>query len=249
MTGAFKDAFNLIVEFEKANAKLAAILGTTKEGIKDMEAAARQLGATTSYSAAQVTGLQIELAKLGFGKDQILQMEGAVLKFAKAVDTDLASAAAFAGAALRIFHKDASETEDVLATFAVATTKTALDFSKLETSLSIVGPVANSFGLSIEDTTALLGMLANAGFDASSAATATRNIILNLCDANGELAKALGEPVNNAEGLARGLQKLNAEGVNLAKALELTDKRSVARSLSFWSRPTILQASEMPLRM
>ena len=233
VTGAFKDAFNLIVEFEKANAKLAAILGTTKEGIKDMEAAARQLGATTSYSAAQVTGLQIELAKLGFGKDQILQMEGAVLKFAKAVDTDLASAAAFAGAALRIFHKDASETEDVLATFAVATTKTALDFSKLETSLSIVGPVANSFGLSIEDTTALLGMLANAGFDASSAATATRNIILNLCDANGELAKALGEPVNNAEGLARGLQKLNAEGVNLAKALELTDKRSVAAFSTF----------------
>ena len=160
-------------------------------------------------------------------------MEGAVLKFAKAVDTDLASAAAFAGAALRIFHKDASETEDVLATFAVATTKTALDFSKLETSLSIVGPVANSFGLSIEDTTALLGMLANAGFDASSAATATRNIILNLCDANGELAKALGEPVNNAEGLARGLQKLNAEGVNLAKALELTDKRSVAAFSTF----------------
>lgn len=233
VTGAFSNAFNLIVDFEKANSRLASILGTTTKGISELTAGARQLGATTSYSAAQVTNLQIELAKLGFSKEQILDMEGAVLKFAKAVDTDLASASAFAGAALRIFGKDATQTEDVLATFAVATTKTALDFSKLATSLSIVGPVANSFGLSIEDTTALLGQLANAGFDASSAATATRNIILNLCDANGDLAKALGHPVKNAEDLASGLQKLNAEGVDLAKALDLTDKRSVAAFSTF----------------
>lgn len=233
VVGAFKNAFDIVVEFEKANSKLAGILGTSREGIKELTAAARQLGATTAYTAAEVTGLQIELAKLGFGQDQILKMEGAVLKFAKAVDTDLASAAAFAGAALRIFGKDASETEDVLATFAVATTKTALDFSKLQASLSTVGPVAHAFGLSIEDTTALLGQLANAGFDASSAATATRNIILNLCDANGDLAKALGGPVKNADDLAKGLKKLNDEGVDLAKALDLTDKRSVAAFSTF----------------
>lgn len=233
ITGAFGRAFSIVVEFEKENSKLAAILGTTREGIKEMTAAARQLGATTSYSAAQVTQLQIELAKLGFAKQQILDMEGAVLKFAKAVDTDLSSAAAFAGAALRIFNKDASEAEDVLATFAIATTKTALDFPKLQASLSTVGPVAHAFGLSLEDTTALLGQLANAGFDASSAATATRNIILKLCDANGDLARALGGPVKNADDLAAGLQKLNAEGVDLAKALELTDKRSVAAFSTF----------------
>lgn len=233
ITGAFGRAFSIVVEFEKENSKLAGILGTTKEGIKEMTAAARQLGATTSYSAAQVTQLQIELAKLGFAKQQILDMEGAVLKFAKAVDTDLSSAAAFAGAALRIFNKDASEAEDVLATFAIATTKTALDFPKLQASLSTVGPVAHAFGLSLEDTTALLGQLANAGFDASSAATATRNIILKLCDANGDLARALGGPVKNADDLAAGLQKLNAEGVDLAKALELTDKRSVAAFSTF----------------
>lgn len=233
ITGAFRSMFTLVVDFEKANSRLAAVLGTSKDGIKDLTAAARELGATTSYTAAEVTGLQIELAKLGFSKDQIKDMEAGVLKFAKAVDTDLASASAFAGAALRIFGKDAKDTEDVLATFAVATTKTALDFSKLEASLSTVGPVANAFGLSVEDTTALLGQLANAGFDASSAATATRNIILNLCDANGDLAKALGGPVKNADDLAKGLQKLNAEGVDLARALELTDKRSVAAFETF----------------
>ena len=233
VTGAFRDAFNIVVDFEKENSRLAAILGTTRDGIKDLTAAARQLGATTSYSAAEVTQLQIELAKLGFAKQEIIDMEGAVLKFATAVGTDLARASAFTGAALRIFGKDASQAEDVLASFAVATTRTALDFSKLETSLSIVGPVAASFGLTLEDTTALLGQLADAGFDASSAATAARNILLGLADANGDLAKALGQPAKSAEGLAAGLRKLNEEGVDLNKALELTDKRSVSAFSTF----------------
>lgn len=233
LVSAFKNAFNIIVDFEKANSQLAAILGTTKDQIDEMTKAARRLGATTSYSAAEVTQLQIELAKMGFAEKQILDMEEATLKFAKAVGTDLGSAAAFAGSALRIFGKDADQTEETLASFAVATTKTSLDFGKLQQSLATVGPVAAAVGLSVEDTTALLGQLANAGFDASSAATATRNILLALCDANGDLAKALGGPVKSADELAAGLQKLNAEGIDLAKTLELTDKQSVAAFSTF----------------
>lgn len=236
VTGAFRNAFQIVVEFERENSRLAAILGTSADGMKRLTDAARQLGATTSYSAAEVTQLQIELAKLGFTQDQILNMESGVLKFAKAVGTDLSAASAFAGAALRIFGKDASQAEEVLASFAIATTKTALDFSKLEASLATVGPVAAAFGFSVEDTVALLGQLANAGFDASSAATATRNILLSLCDSNGELAVALGAPVKTADDLATGLKKLNDEGVDLAKALELTDKRSVAAFSSFLSQ-------------
>lgn len=233
VVGSFRDAFNIVVDFEKANSRLASILGTTKDGIKELEAGARQLGGTTSYSAAEVTGLQIELAKLGFVKDDILNMEAGVLKFAKAVDTDLPRASAFAGAALRIFGKDAADTESVLASFALATSKSALDFSFLESALSTIGPVANSFGFSLEDTVALLGQLANAGFDASSAATATRNILLKLCDSSSSLAQALGTPVKNADDLAKGLKKLQDEGVDLNKALELTDKRSVAAFSKF----------------
>lgn len=231
--GAFKKLNEVIVDFERSNSKLAAVLGTSIDGISKLTDQAKYLGRTTTATASQVTGLQTELAKLGFSQEIIEKMTPATLKFAKAVDTDLSSAAAFAGAALRMFNKDASEAEDVMATFAIATTKSALDFNKLESSLSTVGPVANAFGLSIEDTTALLGQLANAGFDASSAATATRNIILNLCDANGDLAQALGGPVRSLDDLVAGLNKLNAEGVDLAKTLELTDKRSVAAFSTF----------------
>lgn len=231
--GAFKQLGSVIMDFEKANSKLAAILGTSIDGIGKLTDQAKLLGRTTTATASEVTGLQIELAKLGFSQDVIEKMTPATLKFAKAVDTDLSSAAAFAGAALRMFNKDASEAESVMASFAIATTNSALDFSKLESALATVGPVANAFGFSIEDTTALLGHLANAGFDASSAATATRNILLKLCDANGNLAQALGGPVTNLDQLVAGLNKLSSEGINLAQALELTDKRSVAAFSTF----------------
>lgn len=228
VVGSLRNAVATITDFEAANSKLAAILGTTEQGIKALTDEARRLGATTSYSASQVTELQVELAKLGFTQQQIADMEGGVLKFAKAVGTDLASAAAFAGASMRIFNIDAARSEEMLATLAVGTTRSALDFGYLQSAMSTIGPVANAFGFSIEDTTALLGSLANAGFDASTAATATRNILLNLADSNGKLAQALGQPVKNLDDLTAGLKKLDAEGVDLAQVLELTDKRSVA---------------------
>ena len=233
IVGGLRDAISTIIEFEKKNSTLAAILGTTKKSIKDLTDEARRLGATTSYTAAQVTALQIELAKLGFFKEDIKAMTPSVLKFAKAVDTDLASAATLAGATLRIFNLDAEDTERALSTMAIGTTSSALNFEYLNSAMSTVGPVANSFGFTIEETIALLGALANSGFDASSAATATRNILLNLADSSGKLALALGGPVNNLDDLVKGLKKLNSEGIDLNKALELTDKRSVAAFNTF----------------
>lgn len=233
IVGAFQNAVNTIIEFEKKNSTLAAILGTTKKSIKDLTDEARRLGAETSYTAAQVTELQIELAKLGFFKEDIKAMTPAVLKFAKAVDTDLASAASLAGASLRIFNLEAEDTDRALSTMAIGTTSSALNFEYLNNAMSTVGPVANSFGFSIEETTALLGALANSGFDASSAATATRNVLLNLADGSGKLALALGGPVHNLDDLVKGLKKLKSEGIDLNKALELTDKRSVAAFNTF----------------
>lgn len=231
--GSFKQMVSTITDFEKANSKLASVLGTNLQGITKLTEQAKFLGRTTTATASDVTMLQTELAKLGFVQSDIENLTPSVLKFAKSVDTDLASAAAFAGAAMRMFNKESKDAEEVMATFAIATTSSALDFHKLESSLATVGPVANAFGFTVEETTALLGQLSNAGFDASSAATATRNILLNMADSSGDLAQALGGPVKNLDDLIKGMKKLNSEGIDLAKTLELTDKRSVAAFATF----------------
>lgn len=233
--GAIKDNISTAREYEKSISTLAAILGTTKDEIGALTDQARELGKTTVFTASEVAQLQTELAKLGYSVTDITNMAPSVLSFAQATGSGLAEAASLAGAALRMFEKDTTHTEEFVDKMTAATTKSALSFSYLNSALSTVAPVANAFGFEIEDVLALLGQLANAGFDASSAATATRNIILNLADANGDLAKALGEPVTDLDTLIGGLNKLKDSGIDLGEALELTDKRSVAAFNTFLS--------------
>jgi len=228
-----RSSLKVITDFDQAVTDLGAISGKTADELKPLNDQAKELGATTQFTASEITGLQIELAKLGFTTQEISDSTGGIANFAAATGVEIPRAAALAGSALRAFGLETSEIDRVVSTLGVATTKTALDFSKLEAGLSTVAPVAASFGFSIEDTTALLGQLSNAGFDASSAATATRNILLNLADSGGGLAQALGRPVTNAKELAEGLAELKASGIDLAGALELTDKRSVAAFNTF----------------
>ena len=233
LAGVIKENVSLAREYEKSLSVLAAIMNTTTAGVKDLSEQAQDLGATTLFTAKEVVELQTELAKLGYTTEEIKNMTPAVLNFAQATGASLAEAASLTGAALRMFEKDTTHTAEFVDMMSAATTKSALSFNYLNNALSTVAPVANAFGFNLEDVLALLGQLANAGFDASSAATATRNILLNLADANGKLAKALGEPVTTLDGLIKGLQDLNACGIDLGETLELTDKRSVAAFNTF----------------
>lgn len=233
LVSAFKSGITSVIDFEESNSKLAAILGTTSANMKDLISDAKRLGAATKYTASQATELQTELAKLGFSRQEILDATEYVLRFAQATGSSLPDAAALAGSSLRAFGADAKETERYVSAMAVATTKSALSFSYLQTALPIVSPVAKAFNFTIEDTLALLGKLADAGFDASSASTATRNILLNLADANGALAKSLGGSVKTLPELVNGLKTLRERGVDLNETLELTDKRSVAAFNAF----------------
>lgn len=233
LAGVIKDNVGLARDYEKTLSVLAAILNTTKDGVRDLSEQAQQLGATTLFTAKEVAELQIELAKLGYTTEQIQNMTPAVLNFAQATGASLADAASLAGAALRMFEKDTTHTTEFVDKMSAATTKSALNFSYLQNAMSTIAPVANAFGFNLEEVLALLGQLANAGFDASSAATATRNILLNLADTNGKLAQALGQPVNNLDDLVNGLITLRDRGIDLGESLELTDKRSVAAFNTF----------------
>lgn len=233
LKNAVSSGIKLIIDFEKQNSKLAAVMGTTATQTNELRVAALKLGETTRYTASEVAGLQIELAKLGFTQKEIIDAEAAILQFANATDAGLAEAASVAGAALRAFGDDASNMDRYVSAMAVATTKSALSFADLSTTISTLAPVAKAFGFEIEDVVTLVGKLKDAGFDASSAATATRNILLNLADANGALAKSLGAPVKNMQDLQDGLILLRNANIDLATALDLTDKRSVAAFEAF----------------
>lgn len=221
-----------ITNFEAAQSKLAAVLGTTVDKMQRLTDSAIELGRKTQYTASEVTGLQTELAKLGFAEPEILSMQEAVLKFAAAVGTDLPSAAARAGATMRGFGLTAEETSHMLEVMAVSTSKSALSFNYLDSTLGKLVPVTRSFGLNTEATISLLGTLANAGIDASSAGTALRNILIQLSDKSSKLNQAIGKQPQTMEELIEAFQTLRDKHIDLGQAQELVDKRSASVLLS-----------------
>ena len=231
--GALSAGIGVMADFEEANSNLASILQVNVDQTAKLQANSKKLGATTAFTASQVTGLQTEYAKLGFTEQEILKVTESTLSLAAATKTDLGQAASQVGATLRAFNLDAQHGARVADVFALSTSKSALNMEFLNTAMAIVAPVASKFGFSVEEVTTLLGKLADSGFDASSAATATRNIMLNLADSNGKLAKSLGRPVKDLPSLIAGLDNLNKKGIDLNKALKLTDKRSVAAFATF----------------
>lgn len=231
ITALFRVLRNLVKvtgDFDSATAKLASITGKTRDEIAELTEEAKKLGAVSQFTASQVTDLQVSLAKLGFTVEDISNATPAIIDFATAVGAELGSAAKVAGVAVRAFGLSTLETGDAVAALAVGTTKSALAFEDYETILSTLGPVAKAYGFTLEDTIALTGTLRDAGFDASKAATATRNILLKLADANGVLAKKLGGAATTLPELVKQLASLDEKGISLAETLEVTDLRSVA---------------------
>ena len=222
------DMVRINKQFEQGTANLASIIGQSREEIVKLTNQAKQLGAATRYTAMQITELQTNLARLGFTQQEILNSTTAVQALATATGADLGEAANLAGAALRGFGLNATEMERVASVLAVSTTKSALSFDKLATAVPIVAPVAKQFGFTIEDTVTLLGKLSDAGMDASTAATATRNIFLKMANDSGKLAQALGRPVHSVEEFGEALAEMRKKGMSLNDILQMVGVRSTA---------------------
>ena len=222
------DAIQTNMEFEQANANLAAILGKTNDEISALTINAKQLGATTVWTAGQITELQTTLARRGIGQADILNMTEGISQLATATGIDLARAAEIAGSAMQSFGLDSKQMGDIAATLGVSTTKSALTMEKLQTSLAYVAPAAKAAGFSMQETIAILGVLADSGLPATTAGVAVRNILIDISKSSSKLATAIGHPVRNLDELTEALEDLKRRGGNgLEFVSSLVEKRVV----------------------
>jgi len=232
-TKVISDGVRTIANYERKISELSSVLGKSKGDMEALTSAGRELAKTTEFTASDVAQLQINLARLGFGEGDIMNMEDAIVKFATAVGTDAASAADFTGASLRAFGLQTKDTTDLLNVMAAATTASALDFPKLSTAIGIVAPVAKTFGLTARDTAALVGQLANAGIDASTSATALRNILLKLAQPGSKIHDLVKTQVKDLPSLLAALKELRESGVGLTEIAENVDARATAAFATF----------------
>ena len=207
----------VFADFESEMSKVKAVSGATAEQLKMLTANAKQLGSTTVFTARDVASLQVEFAKLGFTASEIDKVTESTLYLAQASGSDLARAAEVAGATLRGFGLDAEETGRVTDVMALSFASSALDMEAFAESMKYVAPIANAAGIGIEETTAMLELLANAGIKGSMAGTAMKKII--------------GELGSTSDGVAGAIKKLAKEGIQLADAKDEVGERAQAALL------------------
>ena len=205
-------AVKTAADFEFSMAKVAAVSGFAANEMKALEAQAKQLGGSTSKSASEVAGLQLELAKLGKSSKEIENMTEDILSLGIAFDKDLGETAAVVGQTLNQFGMDASETGRVADNMAVLFGSSSLDLEKYSTAMSTVGLTANTLGISLEDTGSALGILVDAGVDASTAGTSLTKAFTKLVQS--------GVPANEV------LNHLTSGNLSVAESFEFFGDRA-----------------------
>lgn len=207
-------------EFDQAFADLAAVTGRSREELVALKQNAIELGSTTAYTATEVLGLSQEYAKLGFSVSEIVNASEATLSLAAATGTDLAEAAAVAGATMRGFGLESTEMNRIVDVMAGSFTKSALDMEKFKESMKLVAPIAKTTKVSIEEATAALSILADRGVAGSMAGTNLRRIMSDLASKTGK------DFATSLEITADRLDKASSTAEKLAIAKELVGDRA-----------------------
>ena len=201
--GAFAPTIGVAMEFEAALSGLGAISNASTADMQSMEHSALSLGASTAFSAAQVTSAQTELAKKGFTANQIVDSMPGLLDLAAAAQTDLANAATVTSGALNSFKMEAAQAGEVADIIAAASTTSATDVDGLGMALQNAGAVVAGVGGDFALLAAITGKLADANINAAVAGTATKIMFNRLSAPTGGAAKqleSLGIATRDAQG-------------------------------------------------
>ncbi|WP_214797678.1 phage tail tape measure protein [Exiguobacterium sp. s5] len=191
IVGGLGIAVNTAMEFDAQMSRTGAIAGATSDQLGQLRDSALDLGASTSKSASEVAIAQEGLAALGFTVDDILGAMPGVISAAEASGADMAQTADVMASAINIFGLEATEATRVADILAETANRSAADINDMGYALKYAGPVAANLGVSMEELSASIGIMTNAGLDGSSAGTALRAGLLSLLNPSNENSKIM----------------------------------------------------------
>ena len=228
LTASFTQMVGTIATFEKTMSGIKAVTKASAEEMDRMNKAARELGATTAFSATQAAEGMTFLGQAGFTTSQIIESMEPVLNLAAAGTMDLGKASEIAAGIMGGFRLQASDMANIADVLAAAASSGALDLTDLGFAMKYVGPVAASLGISLQDTAAAMVVLSNSGIKGEQAGTALRGVLASLLDPSKQAEKdikALGltfddiSPKTNT--LAQIVEKLRVAGLDATYAFKL----------------------------
>lgn len=177
--------------FDAQMSRVRAVTGSTQAEFDALRGSAIQLGAASVFSATEAAqGMEI-LGAAGLTTSQVIAAMPGLLDGAAASGEDFASTASILTASLGAFNLSASASTHIMDVLAAAAMASDASIGDIGESLKYAAPVARSFGMSIEQTAAVLTLFAKAGIKGSQGGTSLRASLLQLSDGRGASAKAL----------------------------------------------------------
>ena len=217
ISGSIGGAVGRFVDIDAALRQTASISGATEAEFRELQDAVIGLAKDTKFTTGELAEASIGLARAGFSAQEVQEALPGIAEGAAAAGQGMEQMSDTVIGAMGGFQKSTSETTAVVDILTATANGSNQSVTDLGEALKYVGPIANGLGLSLEDTSAALGLLANAGIRGSQAGTTLRAGLSRLSAAaagqnsefsklsrgTGRLSKTLqmlGADVTNAEG-------------------------------------------------
>lgn len=233
-----RSTLSTYADFEEVIATVGEVSGASAAELLNLEGTARQLGATTRFSATEAGEGLLFLARAGFSVSESIEALPATLNLATVGVLDLGTAADFASNIVSQFGLAASDTERVVDVLSKTANSSNTDVRQLAEAMKFAGPVAGALGQEVEDTAAAIGVLGDSGIQASLAGTNLRGILSSLLDPTTEGRKAIEEMGLSLEDLdpatntvADVFSKFAGAGFEAADAVQIFGRRNAAAAL------------------
>lgn len=199
--------------FESSMSKVAAIAGldTAGEEFEALSDKAKEMGATTKFSASEAADAFTYMAMAGWKTGDMLDGIEGIMSLAAASGEDLAATSDIVTDALTAFGLQASDSSHFADVLAAASNNANTNVSMLGESFKYIAPVAGSLGFSVEDTSIALGLMANSGIKASQAGTSLRASMTNLVKPTDQMAAVMEEygiSLTNSDGTMKSFMEI-----------------------------------------
>jgi len=186
-----KDTIETFANFEAAMSQVKAISGATEQEFEQLNTKAKEMGATTKFTATESAEAFNYMAMAGWETQDMLNGISGIMALAAASGEDLATTSDIVTDALTAYGltaKDAGHFSDVMAQAAAsANTNVAL----MGETFKYVAPVAGALNYTIEDSALAIGLMGNASVKGSRAGTALKTALANMASPTDSMANAM----------------------------------------------------------
>ena len=235
IAGVATAAVKTAADFEAAMSEVGAISGASGEDMAKLTAKAKEMGATTAFSASESAEAMKYMAMAGWKTADMTEGIAGIMNLAAASGEDLATTSDIVTDGLTAFGMAAKESGRFADVMAATSSNANTNVALMGETFKYCASTAGAMGYSIEDISVAIGIMGNAGIKGSMAGTTLKNTIANLAkptDAQAAVMKKLGISLTDSSGNMKSFAEVMDNLRSSFSGLSETEKAAAATTLA-----------------